>query len=1116
MAFYADGSAAVSGGGSQVEAPGLVQVLNQVPVITPRTAADSGPQETFLHKVAFDEEHGVLVALTSADIVAFKFADGTLSQIASLPFGRTAVFVEYVPTRKCFVIVDDGASGHPESTSGDVAQTDSQGHRKGQNGGSTATIVCVESKAETPPSNKASKKKKKRELSAKSGGAEKVIKPRTPAAAGEDFFIHTYLEERVSQPGQSVTHAAFNHTNGELAIGLGSVSGASPSTSTSASIPAEAGDSDATQAAPGGINVFCLRHSKNSKAAPYRLTQRLEITTADVGGGSVCAVAFDEVLGHIIGNVAPGGTVCIWDNEQGILKQSMGGLLHGDYQDGGLFVGYHNSLTLTFPAHESAFDAWTDEFQATVRVGDGVLETPVVAFATATSNLRPVKNKADGAHLHPATVAAPPKPGDDDVVLATLDANENLCCWHVTDHGVRRMASLSLETQRKRNEALSPGAVARQIKHGVTTMCFMRVPTGSGGSATSEAPAGSALRKGPFDLFIVVASTNSLLLLKLHDPRNGSTSSCLQQVATLLPSQEESYMHLQAQVSIESKPPLSAGCDQDNEAILYGTIYSPSDGKDPQPAETSVTLSASPSGPRGGSRVRRPSSLRAPSAAVRNLSSSSLRIMTVSTHGILRTSSAVDSGGGSAGSQQSKLPPHTRIGVASVVAAKAKVTRVLYSESMGCTLVGWNTGFVDVVSMPQGTRLRTLAPPPSSGKGSTTTTTEATDVLLHSVTALAIIPRHGSAVGERLQRAVVLAGLDNGGVYAWSLSSFESDAAESPDRFHNREVVEIMVWRFPSKPQTSSAAGQSSDIVASTVVATACADGEVKIWSVEFEDTSAVRPGLSRTTSLRKTSSSVNLRSSSARSRAPATTRMNRYGSMPATSASPGSSSLLTSSSSNAPKGRLRWTVRAFFRSSAAALKRKKLTAACQLSLTTMALGFSSGVVERWRLPDFQLTPGSKIATLTRPLQSMQLHSGRVTALQSSALEEVASAARGRRGYQWLLSASNDCTICLSHLVVADGDSSAHGVAGSALQMELQPLQVVLLSEPVYGTLCYVKPASAQTVVAANAAASAAAAGNGGGVRFIVGLSAHHALRFPWPAQWRKRGSSFFRYQQAR
>ena len=1077
MAFHADGSSAGGGGGgTQAEAPGLVQVLNQVPVGAPRNAAGNGPQETFLHKVAFDEEHGVLVAVTSTDIVAFKFGDDTLSQIASLPFGKTAVFVEYVPTRKCFIIVDDGVSGNTESTSGGVALIDAQGLRKGQSG-CKATIVCVESRAETPPS-KASKKKKKRELSAKSGSAGKIIKPRTPAVAGGDFFIRTYLNEQVSQPGQSVTHAAFNHTNGELAIGLSSASAPNPS---------QANASDAVKA-PGGINVFCLRHSKNSKAAPYRLTQRLEITTADVGGGSVCAVAFDEVLGHIIGNVAPGGIVCIWDNEQGILKQSMAGLLQGDYQDGGLFVGYHNSLTLTFPAQESAFDAWTDEFQATVRVGDGVLETPVVAFATATSSLRPVKNKADGAHLHPATVAAPPKPGDDDVVLATLDANENLCCWHVTDHGVRRMASLSLETQRRRNEALSPGAAARQVEHGVTTMCFMRVPASDAG--TSEAPS-SGFRKGPFDLFIVVASTNSLLLLKLHDPRNGSASSCLQQVATL--PTPDGYMHLQAQVSIESKPPLSAGCDRDNEAILYGTIYSPSDGKDPEQAEATMTALASPSGPRGN-RVRRPS-LRAPSAVARDLSSSSLRVMTVSTHGNLRTSSAVDGSG--AGTQQSKLPPHSRIGVATAVAAKAKVTRVLYSEAMGCTLVGWNTGFVDVVSMPQGTRLRTLVP--RSG-------TEASGVL-HSVTALAIIPRHGSAVGERLQRAVVLAGLDNGGVHAWSLSSFESDAAESPDRFHNKEVVEIMVWKFPSKQQSASA-GQSSDVVASTVVATACADGEVKIWSVEFEDTSVVRPGFSRSKSLRKTSSSVNLRSSGAQSRAPATTRLNRYGSMPSTSASPRSSSLLMASSSNAPKGRLRWTVRAFFRSSAAALKRKKLTAACQLSLTTIALGFSSGVVERWRLPDFQLAPGAKIATLTRPLQSMQLHSGRVTALQSSALEEVTSAARGRRGYQWLLSASNDCTICLSHLVVADGDSHAHGKSGGALQMELQPLQVVLLSEPVYGTLCYVRPTAAVSV--------AAAAAGTGGVRFIVGLSAHHVLRFPWPAQWRKRGSSFFRYKQAR
>lgn len=147
----------------------------------------------------------------------------------------------------------------------------------------------------------------------------------------------------------------------------------------------------------------------------------------------------------------------------------------------------------------------------------------------------------------------------------------------------------------------------------------------------------------------------------------------------------------------------------------------------------------------------------------------------------------------------------------------------------------------------------------------------------------------------------------------------------------------------------------------------------------------------------------------------------------------------------------------------------------------------------------------------------MKLHSKRVTALASSAMEEIAAAARGRRGYQWLLSASADCTIVLSHLVVAD---SSAGTTTANLRMELQPLQVILVSEPVYRTFCYVQPADGFTDNASHSSSSntstSSSGSSGTGQRYIVGLTAHHALRFPWPHKWQKRGDHrhFFRFKQ--
>jgi len=120
--------------------------------------------------------------------------------------------------------------------------------------------------------------------------------------------------------------------------------------------------------------------------------------------------------------------------------------------------------------------------------------------------------------------------------------------------------------------------------------------------------------------------------------------------------------------------------------------------------------------------------------------------------------------------------------------------------------------------------------------------------------------------------------------------------------------------------------------------------------------------------------------------------------------------------------------------------------------------------------------------------------------LSSSVLEDVSAAAHRRRGYQWMLSGSSDCTIVLSHLVVADNSSTT--------QMELQPLKVFLLSEPVYGVFCHSssnnQDQSQQTTPLPSSS----------GQRSIIGITAHHALKLPWPAKWQKRGSEFFRFNQ--
>jgi len=795
-------------------AAGIVHVVSQLQY----TAGDDEKPDT-IQRLAFDEDHSLLVVVGLKSLSIYTFVDENLTQVSSRDFKGETVFLEYIPSRSCFLHVWNGTNSDSPST---------------------ATVLCVQH----------TKPKRRHKV-----GADVVIEPRGQVNNSDgEYQIDSPLSVCVAKSDARAVDAAFNHTSGELAVALATHSSS---------------DELETKAEGRGINVYCLRHSKNSKKAPYRLTQRLEISSAPKLAYSI---AFDEILGHIVA-LCSEGTVCMWDQEQGILKESMTGLLKHEYRPGGLFIGYHNSLTLTFPLHEVFFEAWTEEFQCTCRAS-GLLSS-TVGFATATSNLRPPKIKKD-AH-GPAAFAPPTQFGEDDIIAATIDSDQQVNCWHVTDEGVRQMASLSLGSNAQQIVS-SPGRVAPSHP----SLCFLRRPPEQG--------------NGRGELYLVVASRSSMMLLQLHDPRG--SASCLQQVATFRATAASQ------QLSIESKPPLSAGCDPDNEAILFGSIYSSGDGSASR-AEQPAATKRRPSARRAASAVARPAVISGPV---------SQRLLTVSTHGSLRSSGLASS---MSMSHRSKLPPHSRIGVGAAIASQARVTRAFYSSAMSCTLIGWNTGFVDVVNVPQGARLRTLAP--VAGPAVLASLPGDSEQRLNdakSISSFAVVPRHGNPVGERLQRAVVLAGLKNGEMSAWSLSSFDSDTIEAPDRAHSSSIVDILTWSFPAHTGKSTS---SSDVVATTVIVTGSENGEVKIWSVECVETSSLK--LATTTGLRRRSSSRSL------------------GSRPGTSQSRGSRPSSSRPVSSATKPKLRWAVRAFFRATTGK-KRQRLTSLCQLSFTTLVLGY--------------------------------------------------------------------------------------------------------------------------------------------------------------------------------
>jgi WD40 repeat protein len=282
--------------------------------------------------------------------------------------------------------------------------------------------------------------------------------------------------------------------------------------------------------------------------------------------------------------------------------------------------------------------------------------------------------------------------------------------------------------------------------------------------------------------------------------------------------------------------------------------------------------------------------------------------------------------------------------------------------------MGWNTGFVDVVHTTQGARLRTLLPENAEkiGKSSILDTSE-------SVSCLGVIPRYNNPVGEQLGRSVVLAGKHSGKLSAWSLSSYDFDRETVPSRLHTHNLVDIIVWASPIKQdqfRSSSSLPLPKAGPPSTLVVTASENGEVKVWNVECV------LGITSTAQLDSRSKPSMLR--------PTSTNRNM--------------AVSTSSNAKLRSTTLRWSVRGLFKSKKSSQK-QKLTSMCQLSITTIAIGFDTGIIERWRLPDVQVSSTYKIATVMKPIQRLKVHTKRVTSLASSALEEIAAASRGRRGY---------------------------------------------------------------------------------------------------------------------
>jgi hypothetical protein len=816
--------------------------------------------------MAFDEEAGLLMVVCTTVLMAYQLVDEALNLVASRHMPHPVVYLEHVPSRGCFVAIDNGSG----SGSG--------------GGGVTVSIMCVESKRDAALTPAQGRARGHNKSDRRVGGGDDGAAASKPLAFG-DVQILSSLELLVGTPADATVDACFDHTKAELAI----------------AICDSAAHESGNQRRSRGIHVYSLRRNESSKKAPYRLTQRLQIEAQE--GLVPCAVAYDEVLGHLIG-LCSDGTVCIWEREQGVLKQAMGKLLD-DPSDGGLFVGHGNGLILTFPAQQPHFNAWMDEFQCTRLVKGNA--APTEAFATTASNRR---NHAAGRkrELQGAAALAPQAlDGDDDVTLATLDKSDQLTCWHVTLNGVRCTASISLQFPAVSGSTSGGGGGSGGGKR-ASAVCFIR---------QGPAPPSAVSSSAQGNLFIAVAVDDSLLLVRLHGP--AAPDSCLQQVATL-PAAGPARA---AQLSIESKPPLSDDCDADNEAVLYGTVAASGDG-DALPSATGGTGVGGGGADASVSRSRAGTPLRPAPLAVAG--PSTLRMLTVSTHGIIRTSDTTMVG---AAARRTKLPPHSRIGVNAAVAAKARVTCTVYNAQMSCVLVGWNTGFVDVVHVPQGARLRTLLPAhaKTTGASSSETTLEAA----LAVSCVGVIPRHHDPVGEKLGRSVVLAGQRGGCVSAWSLSSYDFDAEVVPTRLHATSAVSILVWRAASPPPPSSSLSSSSSSSSSattasnaggmqagppsTLVVTASAGGEVKVWTVECVDAS-VRAPLSSGSSLRRSSTNSAMGG----------------GGVGAAAAGGGGPA-------DGRPTSLRWTLRGFFQAKGSKAPARRLTTACQLSVTSLAVG---------------------------------------------------------------------------------------------------------------------------------------------------------------------------------
>lgn len=936
-----------------------------------------------IEMLVFDEQNSIFLACTSLRLVAYRFDGQNLDCIATFSHKQTVIWASYIPDRDCFLLIDQDQGNEKSLTF-------------------TASILRVEP-AEVAKS--------------KNGANSQQI-----SKAFVDYKIVMYLEQVLCKPGVLFYDAAFNFTKNEFAAILSKVDNPNKNTIC--------------------IALYSLRYNQNSKEAPYRLTQRLEI---EVFGSPLISIQFDEILDHIIG-IGSSDTVHVWGCEQGVLLQSMTGFLKYKYSQGRLVVGYRTSTVIAFPNDQPLFNVWTDEFQSVLDVKN-TSNASIIAFAACKTNFRAIHKKRK--KVESSRVLS----DENGLILATFDVTNQLNLWFATEDSVTLTGSMSILL--KRSIDISENHIHQQNK---TQMCFI---TDCG-------------EKRAKHIFLIIGTQQNIVLLKVVNAKD--KSSCLQRVISLSHGRQPEHAN---EISIESKPPLFSGCDTENEALIFGIIFRKEESKK---IHDGILTDRRKRGVNARSQKRTPA-----------ISHDHFQqILSLSTHGLMRLSNVSNSSSLSIQNnvKQNKLPPHSRIGVKANIAAQARVSCATFDPTSALIVLGWSTGFVDLVDVTQGIRLHTLTPKNAAdiGNGSSIDPN-------HSISCLSVIPRTGNPVGMTLQRSIILAGLKSGSVNAWSLTNFGFDKINTPAKLHDNEIVDLIVWKAPIDRRRQQ---QSSDVEnPSAIVVSASSTGEVKVWTLKC--TRSVMKS-------RPSSSSIAQRNVS-RLKKSMTSRVlstnynnlsnNNSRSQSRNSSRRGDRPLSRLNTASLPLNNIEWKLHAFIRSGLHIKpSQRKLTSICQLSITTLAIGFESGLVERWRLPAIQVSVTAKISTMKAPLQELKLHSGKVTCLASSAMEEVAAASHGRRSYQWLLSASTDCSVILSHLVVASKNNDLQS-SNMTAQMELQRLHIYKLSEPIYRTFCFIP--SSGTRLSMNTESST----NRASKRLVAAVTAHHIINLVWPSVWR-------------